>query len=171
MSLRSIFLFFKITILVLLQVWVFNKLNLFRIATPYPYVYLLMIFPMGLSKVWRTFVSACVGLILDALSGTPGLHTAAFTFVGFLSAYLTQPFIDTDSNTAMPLSLRREGGGILFLLFLLIVIHHWIFFFLDALHLFNLSYFLIRLGSSIVLTFIISLTMLLLFGYQPRKRG
>ncbi len=170
MRLRYLLLLVKIIILVLLQVWVFNALYLFRLATPFPYVYILFLIPMDVSRVGITLWSALTGLLLDVLSGTPGMHLAAFTATGFLRSYLLPLFVDSETNRSYSPSLAINGWGIAFLLFLLVLFHHTLLFFLDAVGAFNWSYFALRLLTSVIATYVLSISALLLFGRRPHNR-
>lgn len=167
---RYLLLFCKIIVLVLLQVWVFSPLYVFRLATPFPYIYILFLLPINVSKMGITLWSALSGLLLDILSGTPGLHMAAFTATGFLRSYLLPLFVDADTDGSYPPSLAVSGWGIALLLLILTVFHHTLLFLLDAVGAFDFPYFLLRLGTSIVATYILTLVCLLLLGYRPRKR-
>lgn len=167
---RYLLLFCKIIVLVLLQVWVFSPLYVFRLATPFPYIYILFLLPINVSKMGITLWSALSGLLLDILSGTPGLHMAAFTATGFLRSYLLPLFVDADTDGSYPPSLAVGGWGIALLLLILTAFHHTLLFLLDAVGAFDFPYFLLRLGTSIVATYILTLVCLLLLGYRPRKR-
>ena len=76
---REIRFFLAAVLLVLLQVWVFNYIFLFKVATPFVYIYTLMLLPLNVSVsalLWRAFI---IGMFLDILSGVPGLHAASLT--------------------------------------------------------------------------------------------
>ena len=88
MRLQMIWTTLGIVLLVLLQVEVFNYIQLFRYATPSVYLFALLLFSVDTPKEWLTLVGALIGLSVDLLSGTPGLHMAALTLVGFLRNYL-----------------------------------------------------------------------------------
>jgi len=117
-----------------------------------------------------TLWSAFSGLLLDILSGTPGLHMAAFTATGFLRSYLLPLFVDSDTDGSCPPSLAVSGWGIALLLLILTAFHHTLLFLLDAVGAFDLPYFLLRLGTSVVATYALTLVCLLLLGYRSRKR-
>ena len=167
---RYLLLFCKIIVLILLQVWVFSPLYIFRLATPFPYIYILFLIPINVSKMGITLWSAFSGLLLDILSGTPGLHMAAFTAAGFLRSYHSPRSGDADTAGASPPALAGSGWGIALLLLLLTASHHTLLFLLDAVGAFDLPYFLLRLGTSIVATYALTLVCLLLLGYRSRKR-
>ena len=46
---REIRFFLAAVLLVLLQVWVFNYIFLFKVATPFVYIYTLMLLPLNVS--------------------------------------------------------------------------------------------------------------------------
>ncbi len=164
MKLEHLWLVVKIVIIFLLQVWVFNNLYLFRYATPYPYIVTLLFFPINASKIATTLYGGVFGLLLDIVSGMPGLHTASFTLVGFLRNYLLVPFIDPDMETARALSSRKHLGRVLLLLLELTLIHHAFFFGLEAIQGIHITYFLLRFATSFLFTYLLSVIFLLLFG-------
>ena len=132
---RYLLLFCKIIVLILLQVWVFSPLYIFRLATPFPYIYILFLIPINVSKMGITLWSAFSGLLLDILSGTPGLHMAAFTATGFLRSYLLPLFVDSDTDGSCPPSLAVSGE----LLFCSLSLRHSIILFYSSWMLLGLS--------------------------------
>ncbi|MBB6275663.1 rod shape-determining protein MreD [Porphyromonas circumdentaria] len=169
MTLRAIAIFFQALVILFLQVWVFNPLYIFRLATPFPYLLFLFLLPIGLSKAWVTFYSALFGLVLDIFSGTPGLHLAAFTATGFLRNYLIKIFIDTETDLFLSPVKGIRGGSMALLLLLLVLVHHIILFGLDAFSAFHIGYFLRRLGSSVLASYLLVLVAILLMGQQSKK--
>lgn len=163
MTIRKIGLVFKMVLLILLQVWIFNSLYLFRYATPYPYVLVLLLLPISTSKGGMTLLGGVVGLVLDMLSGTPGLHTASFTCVAFLRNDLLIPFVDSDTETSLPFNSRNKMGRSMLLLLELITLHHIIFFGLDAIGGVSWEYISLRFVSSLFFTFLLSFILIVLF--------
>ncbi len=155
-------------LLILLQVWVFNYIYLFRIATPFLYIYLLMLLPLNASVtslLWRSFI---VGAVIDILSGVPGLHAAAFTAVAFVRNRLAQHFMEKDSELEYPPSSRNLKSGVYILLLELTVIHHFLLFVLDFWSLQNISYLLMRMGASMLFTYLLLLITNSLFGKRMK---
>ncbi len=169
MNIESLSRILKIGLLLVLQVLIFNQINLFHIATPYPYIVLLFLFPLSLSPTKRVIYSGLLALLLDAFSGTKGLHTASFTLIAFLSIYLQRPFIDMDSDPKASFFRASSKKGILFLLFLEIILHHFVFFFLDGLSLFDIHYFLLRFLSSSLLSILVALLFALFMGDRLKR--
>lgn len=162
MKTKIIWFIVKVILLLLLQIWIFNNLYLFRYATPYPYLIILLLLPISINKLFCTLIGGGLGIILDIFSGLPGLHTAAFTATAFVRNYLLTPFVDTDTDRSRPLSFRNYIGRILLLLIEIILIHHFIFFGLDAFDSFNWSYIGLRFAGSVIFTFMISFIILLI---------
>lgn len=71
-------------VLVAAQMLVFNHIHLFGYATPLPFVYLLLIFPLGTER-WRILLWGFIcGLLTDIVSLTPGVGAAAMTLTAFV---------------------------------------------------------------------------------------
>ena len=156
-----------IVLLVLLQVEVFNYIQLFRYATPSVYL-----FSVDTPKEWLTLVGAVVGLSVDLLSGTPGLHMAALTLVGFLRNYLLAPVVDIESNLHRAPSMRIHGWGIWLVILEMVAIHQFVLFTLDSLGGFDWEYYALRLGSSMLLTYLIVMILQMLFlEHLPRHQN
>ena len=152
-----------IVLVVLLQAWVFNYITLFRVATPYIYLFGLMLLPIKESKVSCTLIGAAIGACVDLLSGTAGVHMAATTLAGFLRPYLLQPLTEPTNNTALAPSGKELKKGIYLILLLWVTIHHAVLFFLDGFFGFHMGYLLVRLAGSIVLSYLILLLLQVFF--------
>lgn len=169
MKLQSIYRFFLVVVLLMLQVWVFNSLVFLRVATPFVYLFGLWIFPVGSAPLLLTWVGALMGMALDFLSGTPGLHLAAATLAGFVRPYLLSELVDReDNNDAYPPSFHLHGKGVLLSLLSWVSIHHVLLFGLDFFSGSSWHYFLLRTFSSILFTSILLLLLQLLFLEKKR---
>lgn len=169
MKTRTIGLVFKILLLFLLQIWVFNDLYLFRYATPYPYLVILLLLPIATSNSVCTLLGGTIGLMMDIFSGLPGFHTASFTLVSFARNYLFIPFVDADTDISRAITSKKNLGKTVVILFELILIHHVVFFGLDAFEGFNFRYITLRFLSSGAFTFVTSFVLLLLLTESNRE--
>ena len=161
---REIRFFSAAVLLVLLQVWVFNYIFLFKVATPFVYIYALMLLPLNMSVsalLWRAFI---IGMLLDILSGVPGLHAASLTATAFARNGLARPFLDKDSDLGYPSLAWNLKVGVYVFVLELTVIHHLLLFILDSWSLLSVPYMLLRTGASILLTYLLLLIMNSLFG-------
>ena len=70
-------------VLVLLQVFLFDNLNLSPYCYPLVYVGFILLLPVTLLPAWTLLLGFAIGAVTDLLSGTPGLHTIAATATAF----------------------------------------------------------------------------------------
>ena len=172
MRLQWIWTALGIVLLVLLQVEVFNYIQLFRYATPSVYLFALLLFSVDTPKGVLTLFGALIGLTVDILSGTPGLHMAALTLVGFLRNYLLAPVVDAESNLSRAPSMRTHGWGIWLVILELVAIHQFVLFTLDSLRGFDWGYYALRMGSSILLTYpVVMILQMLCLEHTPRRQN
>lgn len=172
MRLQMIWTVLGIMLLVLLQVEVFNYIQLFRYATPSVYLFALLLFSVDTPREWLTLAGALIGLTVDLLSGTPGLHMAALTLVGFLRNYLLMPFVDIESNLRRAPSMRIHGWGIWLAILEMVAIHQLLLFTLDSWGGFDWEYYLLRMGSSMLLTYLIVMILQMLFlEHVPQRQS
>lgn len=167
---HSLVYVFVALLMVLLQVWVFNYTYLFRVATPFVYLFDLMLLPIGFSKVGSTLLGAVLGMIIDVFSGTPGLHMASTALTGFLRPYFLRFLMKPDIDTTLPPASKVMGKGVFLILFIWVFIHHSLLFFLDAFSGFNWWVLIVRLGASSIFTYVCLVILQLLFFERNSQR-
>ena len=90
--------------LVAAQMMVFNYIHILGYATPLPYVYLLLLFPLGTGRwtilLWGFFC----GLLCDVVSLTTGVGAAAMTLTAFIQPPLLQAMAPKDAVEDMQAS-------------------------------------------------------------------
>lgn len=140
-------------VFVLIQVLILNNIHYLRIATPFLYLYFLLKIPVGISKSPMLLISFTTGLIIDIFSNTPGMHTAACTFVGFCRAGLIHFFIGKDLlEGAFPSYAVFGIGGFLRYVTSFVLLHHIVLFLVESLTLFDPLYLVLRIFSSTLLS-------------------
>ncbi|MBQ7496015.1 MAG: rod shape-determining protein MreD [Bacteroidaceae bacterium] len=70
--------------LVAAQMMVFNYVHILGYATPMPYVYLLLLFPLGTQRWTILLWGFCCGLLCDIVSLTTGVGAGAMTVAAFI---------------------------------------------------------------------------------------
>ena len=104
-------------LLIALQVWVFNPVSLFRVATPLVYPLILSFFPINKKPGELMIFGFVIGMIIDYLAFTPGLNTSAFTLTAFIRPYLVKTIANAqDKIEQVPLPSVIEGGAFALLL-------------------------------------------------------
>ena len=145
--------------LVAMQMVVFNYIHLFGYATPLPFVYLLLLFPLGTDR-WSILLWGFVcGLLCDITSLSLGVGMAAMTLVAFIQPPLLQFMIPKDAVEDMQPGYDTMGFWGYFRYALLLTFIFVIAYFLfQVFNFFHPLDFLISMLSSFVLTFFFCLT-------------
>ncbi|WP_282918464.1 rod shape-determining protein MreD [Porphyromonas macacae] len=150
------------------QVWLFNPISLFRYATPFIYPVLLLMFPINTSTGALTLFGFFTGLAIDALSGTPGLHTSAFTATAFLRNTLIRPFLGDNILEEGTVGQNMSNTRFYLLLLKILVVHLLLLMLLDAFSLFDPLYLLLRFCACVALSYMISVIIFLITGSSHR---
>lgn len=154
-----------IFLLSICQVWLFNPVSLFGVATPLLYVYILFLFPYKVSRLTILLYGFMCGLLIDLLGNSLGLHTAALTATAFFRNPIATLFVSSDIEMGHFHPGLRSMGSRFYLFSLLITgLHTLLLFLLDAWSLFDPFYFTVRTLSSWAATFVLSLVLYFLFG-------
>jgi hypothetical protein len=119
-------------ILVLLQFFLIQEINLGTWIKPMPYILILFTLPFSLNRYALLFIAFFIGLFLDALSNTGGLNTAACITLAVSRVWVDSKILNTDaiilqgykSLTPAYKNFRYFAVYTLSLTF----IHHWIYF-------------------------------------------
>ena len=144
-------------LLIALQVWVFNPVSLFRVATPLVYPLILSFFPMDKKPGELMIFGFVMGMIIDYLAFTPGLKTIANA---------------QDKIEQVPLPSVIEGGAFALLLEVFCV-HHLLMYLLSFTITVSIIDTLIHLGAGLALSFLIAAIMLYTLNIRiyPNKHG
>lgn len=124
-----------LTLVLLIQLLVFSRLNLGYMFKPQPYIWFIFILPFSFNKYGLLFTAFATGLIVDALSNTYGLHAASCTLLA-LGRTLVDARLNTE--TAQREGILRPGKRLLgfagYFLYIggLSFAHHFLYFFYEA---------------------------------------
>ncbi|HON19192.1 MAG TPA: hypothetical protein PK990_08515 [Salinivirgaceae bacterium] len=145
---------FRAILLISLQIFVLNNIELGGFINPYLYILIIMLLPIETPGWLLLMISFATGYIIDTFVSTPGMHTMACVATGFLRHHLIQfsaPREGYDPNT--PIS-STEFGFIWFFRYTLIltVLHHSILFLVESFGFHNFFQTLARIIFSIVFT-------------------
>ena len=145
-------------LLFILQVWIFNKIHLFRVATPLFYIYFIIKLPSNMNRNLVLLLAFLTGLSIDFFNFTLGLHALASTVAGFARYYSFNLFSQRDLPERYIPSIRTLGFSF-FVRYagFILLIHEFIFFLAESFSLFDPLIILIRIISSFVLTMVLVL--------------
>lgn len=151
-------------VVMILQVLLFDQLQLLGVCHPYIYILCLLMMPITLSHSADMIIGAVVGLIMDIFCNSLGVHTAACIFIMFIRPYLIGAIVNDKDRLNEQISLRSLGmEALLRYVVILVVIHHLIVFLLAAWNWAHIGFVLVEtLVSSLV-------TISIIIGYNSLR--
>ncbi|NAS12827.1 rod shape-determining protein MreD [Poritiphilus flavus] len=150
----------RFTLLVLVQVLVFNRLNFFGFINPMVYILFLYWYPIKENRPVFLGIGFLLGLAIDFFSDTMALHAASTVTIAYLRPTIMRFVFGVNYEfQSFKLSNTTRAQQITFLA-LLVVAHHIIFF---SLEIFSLSNLLLIL-KKVLFTGSATLVLCLLFG-------
>ena len=159
---------FRFISLFLLQIIIFNNINLFGFVSPFPYVLFIILFPVNGNKSALLISSFFLGLLLDTFSNSGGIHTTASILLAYFRPSIFK-FAFGVSYEYQTIKLNDTLTPERFsFLFVAILLHHLILFVLEAFQFSLILDILLRSITSTALTIIISIIIIYLI--KPNKR-
>lgn len=151
-------------LVMILQVLLFDQLQLLGVCHPYIYVLCLLMMPITLSHSADMIIGAIAGLLMDIFCNSMGVHTAACIFIMFIRPYLIGAIVNDKDRLNEQISLRSLGmEALLRYVVILVVIHHLIVFMLAAWNWAHIGFVLVEtLVSSLV-------TISIIMGYNSLR--
>ena len=150
----------RYVVVMLLQVLLFDQLQLWGACHPYIYILCLLMMPITLPHNVDMLIGALVGLVMDVFCNSLGVHTAACILVMFVRPYLIGALVNDKDRLNEQISLRSIGmEAILRYVVIMVIIHHLMVFALAAWSWSHIGFVLLEtLVSSLV-------TILIIIGY------
>jgi len=145
----------------MLQVLLFDQLQLFGVCHPYIYILCLLMMPITLSHSADMLIGAAVGLVMDVFCNSLGVHMASCILVMFIRPYLLGAVVNDRDRLNEQICLRTLGWeAFIKYMVILVVIHHLTVFMLAA---WSISHIIFVLVETLVSGFI---TCILILGYN-----
>lgn len=153
----------RFILLVFLQVFLLNNINLGGYINPYIYILFILLYPSDGNKTLLIFLSFLLGLSVDIFEDSGGVHAAACTFVAYIRpVILKYSFgISYEYN-----SVKLEKAALteqLVYIASIIILHHFVMF---ALEIFSFEHTLLLLKSTLfsgIFTLVLILGSLIIF--------
>lgn len=154
----------RYVLVMLLQVLLFDQLQLLGVCHPYIYILCLMMMPITLPHSADMIIGAVVGLIMDIFCNSLGVHTASCIFLMFIRPYLIGAIVNDKDRLNEQISLRTLGmEALLKYVIILVVVHHLMVFLLAAWSWSHIGFVLLEtLVSSII-------TISIIIGYNALR--
>lgn len=147
-------------VLMALQLLVLNNINLGGYINPYIYILFIMLLPFEVPGWILLIFGFLTGLIIDAFSGTLGLHSSATLFIAFIRPTILSNISTHDSvdRKGSPSLVINDIGWFIKYTLIIVLIHHFILFYLET---FTFEHFFFTLFRIILSTIITSIFILL----------
>jgi len=148
----------------LLQVLLFNQLQLWGACHPYIYVLCLLMLPTTLPHIADLFIGALVGVVMDVFCNSLGIHMAACVLLMYIRPYLLGLIVNDKDRLNEQISLRALGTGA-FIQYVIytVLIHHWTVFLLAAWSWSHIGFVLLETAVSSLVT------ILVILGYNTLR--
>lgn len=160
MNIEIVKLFSTFIILCLAQVLVLNHINLFGCATPFLYVYFILMFRRNYPKWGILLWSFTTGLCVDIFSNTPGVSAASATLLGMIQPKILGLFTPRDAAEDMMPSIKSTGAAkYIYYSTVCTVIYTAVFFSLETFNFHDPVNRLCSIGGSSLLTLILVWTI------------
>lgn len=115
--------------LLLLQVFIFNNINLFGYLNPMIYITWIFLFPIRKNISPLLILSFLLGLSVDFFSDSGGINAAATVFIAFIRLPLLKTILGKSDFDYLLFNLRAISFSKAFLFIsILTIIHHFIVF-------------------------------------------
>lgn len=157
--------------LVLVQIFLLNQIQFSGFLNPYLYILFILLLPFEISKSWLIVLSFLIGITIDLFCGTPGMHTSASVFIGFMRPYILHFFAPRDGYipNVTPVIGSYGAKWVLKYSITMTLIHHSFLFFVEI---GRLSFFFatcLRITVSSLFTVLLIFIVQLLFFNSKGK--
>ena len=154
----------RYVVVMLLQVLLFDQLQLMGICHPYIYVLCLLMMPITLPRISDMLIGAVIGLVMDIFCNSLGVHMTACILLMYVRPYLLSVLVNESDRLNEQLSLRTLGmEALVKYVVILVLLHHLTIFLLAAWSWHHLGFVVAEtIVSSIV-------TIVVILGYNILK--
>lgn len=155
-------------LLLLLQLFLFNNIQFSGYVNPYVYILFILLLPVEIPAWLLLIISFFTGLVIDLMTGTPGMHTSATVLAGFARPYvlrLISPREGYETGSGPSMFVYGFKWFLLYTIFI-VLIHHILLFYLEV---FRLSDFF-NTFLRVLLSSLFSIIFILLLEYIRRGK-
>lgn len=157
----------RFILLILAQVALFNKINLFGFVNPYPYILFILLYPVNGNKNGLLLASFLLGITMDMFCNSGGVHAAACVSLAYLRpSFFKFSFGLSYEYQTVKINERLTPERFSFIL-ISVLTHHIILFLLEI---FRFSFFWNILLRTILSTiFTLTLCIILIYLFKPSR--
>lgn len=153
----------RYVVVMLLQVLLFDQLQLLGICHPYIYILCLLMMPITLPHSADMIIGAVAGLIMDIFCNSLGIHMASCILIMFIRPYLIGSIVNDKDRLNEQISLHAISlEALLKYVIILVLLHHLTLFSLAAWSWHHIGFVLLEtvVSSAITIAVIIGYNIL-----------
>lgn len=161
----------RFLVFVALQVVLFKNIGYYNLISPYPYVFFLLLLPIGTSNFLLYLIAFLTGMTVDAFYDTLGVHAAASVVLAWTRIAFMRITLEPDHHDKLATPLFGEVPFRWFLPYILLTTftHHLAMYMLAVFSFVRFHYTLFSTVFSCIFTVIIMLLFSLLL-YRRKRR-
>ncbi|MCD8072353.1 MAG: rod shape-determining protein MreD [Alistipes sp.] len=159
---------------VILQVFLFENLNLGIYIHPLVYICFIILLPMETPAVWVLLAGLLTGTVMDAATGSGGLHTIATVATSFARPYMLPLVLGRDEvkEGGVPLPARLGMGRFFRYASILVLLQCLVFFSFESLSWQYYHLTLVRVvASSLVTLTLLFFIQMVIPGSRDRSQN
>ena len=139
--------------LVLVQVLILNHIFLFSLATPFLYIYFILVLDKNIDRIPLMLMAFALGLAVDVCSNTPGVNAGAAVLLAFTRTGLLGLFAPRDEFDNYEPGIYTIGiWSFVRYAFVATLLHHTALFMLESFSVLQIGYLTLRILCSTLLT-------------------
>jgi len=126
--------FLQFLVLVLLQVFILNNVQMGGFVNPYIYILFIILLPVNTPKWLLLVLGFFLGLSIDLFAHTPGMNSSATVFLAFSRPYILE-IIAPREGYEKDSSPRLKIYGFTWFLryaFIMVLAHHFVLFYIEV---------------------------------------
>jgi hypothetical protein len=144
----------RFLVVILFQVLVLDNVMISGYMIPYIYILFILLMPFETPKWMQLLSGFILGLSIDLINNTAGMHTAATVLIAFIRPYLLDLLAPRDGYEPETFPRIHYYGLLWFLKYtaIIVVIHHFALFYLEIFRLHDFFSTLLRVILSSILS-------------------
>lgn len=151
-------------LLVLMQVLIFNNINLFGYTNPYIYIAYIFFYPVKKEKGTFLVLSFLLGLCIDFFSDTGGINAASTLFIAFIRLSVLSSILNKNDYDYQLFNIRSISfGKAITFISVLTFTHHLLLFTLDFFSLKDIGSILSKTLTTSLISIILIIVGIILF--------
>ena len=150
MNSNNLFSIFQFILLLFLQVFLLNNINLFGFINPNLYLLFFIVYRFDTNPTLLIFLGFLMGLLLDLLTQGSGAHTIASLTIAFVRPIIIRTSFGINYDIPMGMIEGTQQNQRIFYILMMIIIHHLILYIIAY---FNFDSILVILKNTLFTSF------------------